>query len=187
MKILLHSCCGPCTIFPLKVLRSEQHDLTGFFHNPNIHPFREFSRRLDTLREFAETVSLPLLVNETYGLRDYLQFVDYSTSDRCHDCYRLRLEKAASFAKTNNFDAFSTTLLYSRFQNHEAIKAMCTSLAVLYELQFVYHDFRLGWHSGIEESKTLGMYRQPYCGCIFSEQERYDKSFRKNKKKSEQC
>lgn len=183
MKILLHSCCGPCTIYPLEVLKSQNHHVTVYFNNPNIHPYKEFKRRLNTLKDFAKAENLPLIAIDKYGLTEFLQQVVFKESARCPICYEMRLEKTAEYASENSFEAFSTTLLYSRYQNHQLIKRCCEKLAAKYSLSFVYEDFRIGWQQGIDQSIEKEMYRQPYCGCIYSEQERYDKSLRKKKTK----
>jgi len=91
----------------------------------------------------------------------------------------MRLEKTATVAKEMSFDAFSTTLLYSRYQRHTQLISLCEDLSIKYDISFYYEDFRVGWQQGIDISKELEMYRQPYCGCVYSEQERYDKSLRK--------
>ena len=179
MNILLHACCGPCTIYPLSVLRTQNHDVTAYFNNPNIHPFKEFKRRLNTLKDYAVAENLPLVTEEEYGLTEFLQKVVFKEQARCPICYQMRLEKTAEYAAEHGYDAFTTTLLYSRYQNHEQLKKSCVTLAQHYSLKFVYEDFRLGWQQGIDLSIEKEMYRQPYCGCIYSEQERYDKSLRK--------
>ncbi len=179
MKVLLHSCCGPCTIYPLSVLQQDGLAVTGYFFNPNIHPFQEFKRRLITLEQFSSSASLPLIVEDEYGLRDFVRKVAFHEDERCQICYSLRLEKTASLAKKMGFDAFSTTLLYSKYQRHSFLVDLCRDLSVKFGISFLYRDFRAGWQSGIDRSIELNMYRQPYCGCIYSEQERYDKRFRK--------
>ena len=184
MNILLHSCCGPCTIYPLSRLRSQNHDVTAYFNNPNIHPYKEFKRRLNTLKEFAQSERFPLISENQYGLTEFLQKVVFKEKSRCPICYEMRLEKTAQYAAENDFDGFTTTLLYSRYQNHELLIAQCEKLATSYSLQFIYEDFRTGWQQGIDLSIEKDMYRQPYCGCIYSEQERYDKSLRKKKPKT---
>lgn len=178
MKTLLHSCCGPCTIYPLSVLRAQGHEVTAYFNNPNIHPYKEFKRRLNTLVDYAKDEHLNLVTNEQYGLKEYLRKVVYKEDGRCNICYEMRLTSTAQFAKERGFDAFTTTLLYSRYQNHDAIVTICKDLALKNDLDFIYEDFRQGWQEGIDISKEKEMYRQPYCGCIYSEQERYDKSLR---------
>ncbi len=181
MKILLHSCCGPCTIYPLETLKAQNHDVTAYFNNPNIHPFKEFKRRLNTLKDYSKKEKFPLVAIENYGLTEFLQQVVFKEVSRCPICYEMRLAKTAEFAAEHDFDGFSTTLLYSRYQNHELISRSCEKLAKKYSLSFIYEDFRVGWQQGIDQSIEKDMYRQPYCGCIYSEQERYDKSLRKKK------
>lgn len=179
MKVLLHTCCGPCTIYPLKILREKGHDVTGRFYNPNIHPYKEFTKRLQTLEEYADQVALPLLTEKTYGLKNFLRKVVFHEQGRCQFCYRMRLEDCARTAVLHGFSAFSSTLFYSKYQNHQQMKEIAEELAEKYQIEFMYHDFREGWQEGIDISVEKKLYRQPYCGCIYSEQERYDKSMRK--------
>jgi hypothetical protein len=179
VKILLHVCCGPCTAYPLKVLRQEGLEAEGFFFNPNIHPFREFTRRLGALEELSRVLDFPVEYERSYGLRDFLRQVVFHEEGRCALCYAMRLEPTVQKAKEKGADAFSTTLLYSRYQNHALLKAQAEKLADKYGIPFYYRDFREGWQEGIELSKAMELYRQPYCGCIYSEQERYDKTMRK--------
>lgn len=181
MKVLLHICCGPCSIYPLTVLRQEGFDVRGYFNNPNIHPFQEFKRRLTTLEQFSSDRNLPLIVEKEYGLREFVRRIAFHEDTRCQICYLLRLDKTASLASELGFDAFSTTLLYSRYQQHTLLAEICQKLADTYAVEFLYRDFREGWQYGIEMSVELNMYRQPYCGCIYSEHERYDRSLRKRK------
>jgi epoxyqueuosine reductase len=183
MRLLLHTCCGPCLIYPQKVLRAEGMAVTAYFHNPNIHPYREFAARLGTCREYLEVLALPHLLDREYGLTSFLRQVVFRERERCASCYAMRLEKTAALAAREGFDGFSTTLLYSRYQNHQLIKSTGERLAEMFGLAFVYRDFREGWQEGINRSKEMGMYRQAYCGCIYSEQERYDKRLHKHHKK----
>lgn len=179
MKLLLQVCCGPCTVYPLEVLRDKGFEVTGYFYNPNIHPYREFKRRLTTLETYAGESNLPVIVDTTYGLTEFIRKIAYHEDKRCSLCYSMRLESSVRVAGELGFDAFSTTLLYSRYQRHGELKSLCQKLSVKYDIDFFYRDFRQGWQYGIEKSIELDMYRQPYCGCIYSEQERYDKSLRK--------
>jgi epoxyqueuosine reductase len=182
MNILLHVCCAPCTVFPLRVLRGKGHEVTGYFSNPNIHPYAEFRRRLDTLRGFAAAEQFSVTVEEEYGLTKYLRQVVFQEDRRCAICYAMRLEEAARFAAERRAEAFTTTLLYSRYQNHAQIRETGEKMARQYGVPFYYEDFRSGWQAGIDQSVALGLYRQPYCGCIYSEQERYDRQMRKKRK-----
>jgi epoxyqueuosine reductase len=176
MNILLHSCCAPCTIYPLETLRREGFRPTGYFFNPNIHPFREFKRRLTTMRDYAKTANLPLLLDNNYGLTAFVREVVFNETIRCKLCYTMRLERVAQVAKQKNFAAFSSSLLYSRYQNHQLIVDIASKVSHKVGIAFVYRDFREGWQDGIDQAIAAGLYRQPYCGCIYSEQERYDKT-----------
>ncbi len=173
MRILLHICCANCGIYPIKVLREQNHQVTGYFYNHNIHPYLEFKRRLDTLKDYASRVELPVIYREEYLLEEFLSQVVPQPPLRCDYCYRSRLEMTARTAADEGFEGFSTSLLYSRYQQHEKIRDYGEKLAAQYGTCFIYQDFRQGWRQGIETSKAMGLYRQQYCGCIFSEKERY--------------
>jgi predicted adenine nucleotide alpha hydrolase (AANH) superfamily ATPase len=173
MRILLHLCCANCTIIPLDDLRRQGHSVTGFFYNPNIHPYQEFVRRRDTVRHYAELTELPMIWGDDYDLDAFLAAVAPAPAMRCDHCYRVRLQATAAAAISGGFDGFSATLLYSRYQQHEAIRTFGEALAADQGLAFVYADWRQGWQEGIRRSKELGLYRQQYCGCIYSERDRY--------------
>jgi epoxyqueuosine reductase len=172
-KILLHICCAPCSIYPLKQLRDEGINIHGYFYNPNIHPYTEFQKRLKTLEHYAKISLLPLTIDGSYELESFLRSALGYGKDRCLFCYRIRLEKAFQKAVETSADAVTTTLLYSKYQRHDAIKTICMDLSDQYGIDFLYRDFRIGWKEGVEESIKLNMYRQNYCGCIFSEKERF--------------
>lgn len=172
-RILLHICCAPCSIYTVKELRREGAEVSGYFYNPNIHPYTEFSKRLATLREYAKIALLPLAVDSSYELEAFLAGALALGRDRCLFCYRMRLERAFQKAAEGGFDAVTTTLLYSRYQRHDDIKGIGEELSAAHGVPFLYRDFRTGWQEGINESKGLNMYRQQYCGCILSEKERY--------------
>ncbi len=173
MKLLLHTCCGPCAIYPVRVLREEGMEVHGFFYRHNIHPFTECQKREDTLKQYAGTIQLPVIYQTGYDLEGFLRGAVYRESSRCETCYLSRLKATVQLARDNGFDAFSSTLLYSRFQQHDRIRAIGESLAGKTGIPFIYRDFRVGWKDGITESKRLNMYRQQYCGCIYSEKDRY--------------
>jgi epoxyqueuosine reductase len=174
MKVLMHICCGPCAVYPLRELREEGVDVEGYIFNPNIHPYTEFTRRLQTLETFAKVSLLPLHLNRSYHLEEFLKGALDAGNDRCLFCYRTRLDQAFKMGAAAGVDAVTTTLLYSKYQKHDAIKAIGEELAAHYSLPFLYRDFRKGWKEGIEKSIRLNMYRQNYCGCIFSEKERFE-------------
>ncbi|HSR37230.1 MAG TPA: epoxyqueuosine reductase QueH, partial [Desulfurivibrionaceae bacterium] len=154
---------------------------TGFFYNPNIHPFQEFQRRLEALDSLSAAMDFQVAAVREYGLTEYLRQVVFHEEERCLRCYEMRLVATASHAKETGADAFTTTLLYSRYQKHEAIRAIGERIGAASGVPFYYRDFREGWQQGIDASKAMGLYRQPYCGCIYSEQERYDKKNRRQK------
>ncbi len=173
MNVLLHICCAPCAVYPVQELRSGGMDVTGFFFNHNIHPYQEYRKRLETVREYAAMVELEVLYRDEYRLEEFLEAVAAEPDGRCRYCYASRLEVAAAEAACRGFDAFSTTLLYSRYQKHAVITELGERFAGKYGIKFHYADFRTGWQKGIEISKQLGLYRQQYCGCVYSEKERY--------------
>lgn len=187
MKLLLHMCCGPCSCYPVKVLREKGIESVGYFFNPNIHPYQEWERRLKTAGEFAEKVNMEFIGVKNYMLRDFLRKAlqaEAVENGRCRMCYTWRLEETARFAAENGFDAFTSTLFYSIYQQHELMKETSEFFAQKYGVAFYYEDFRVGWQEGIDISHELELYRQPYCGCIFSEEERYSREIRKARKKA---
>lgn len=175
MKILLHTCCGPCSIFPTMRLADEGHEFSLYYFNPNIHPYKEFKRRLNTLREYALLKKYTLIVDKNYPLEECVRGMLDEPTVRCAYCYRVRLEKTAIYAKENGFEAFSTSLLVSPYQKHDLIKLIAEEIAAKVGIPFYYEDYRNGYQEGVEVSKELEMYRQPYCGCVFSERDRYEK------------
>jgi hypothetical protein len=178
----MHLCCGPCSTYSLSVLQSEGLAVQGYFYNPNIHPYREFRLRLQAVETMAEHSGITVHYHSDYGLTEYLRQVVFHEDQRCAICYQMRLAATAQFAKRIGADAFSTTLLYSRYQKHDLIRQKGETLAEQWQIPFFYRDFREGWQAGMDMAIEMGLYRQSYCGCIFSEQERYDKKYRKNKR-----
>ena len=176
MKVLMHVCCGPCSIYPVKTLREDGAEVMGFFYKHNIHPYTECMKRLETLRDYAGRIDLRVIYQEGYDLEGFIQNVVYREEDRCRHCYHDRLKTTALLAKRGKFDFFSSTLLYSKFQKQELIRSIGESIGKSVGVPFLYRDFREGWKEGVETSKKLEMYRQQYCGCIYSEKERYYKA-----------
>ncbi|MFW6323692.1 MAG: epoxyqueuosine reductase QueH [Desulfovibrionales bacterium] len=182
-RILVHICCGPCALFPLKQLRSEGFEPTGLFFNPNIHPLQEYLRRREALAVVAEKLDIRVLFkDDEYDPAAYFRRIVFREPNRCFHCYQLRLERTVSIARRGRFDFFTTTLLYSKFQKHETITALAKDLGTG-KARFLYRDFREGWKEGIRLSQEMGIYRQQYCGCLYSEQERYRKELFSEKNK----
>lgn len=181
-RILVHICCGPCSVMPLKKMLGEKAEVWGFFHNPNIHPLEEFRKRLAAVKTLASFLELDVIYDEAYTPLEFVKGVRAHTGvakgtppphKRCEYCYAERLEATARAAKERGFESFSSSLLYSHSQDHEAIKKAGLEFAARYGVAFYYEDFRPLWDLGIAESKRLGLYRQKYCGCAYSKIERY--------------
>ena len=175
MKVLLHVCCANCAIYPIKSMREEGLEVMAFFYRHNIHPYSECLKRQEALEAYADQIDLKVIYQEGYDLEGFIQNVAFRESERCNYCYHDRLRSTALIAKRGKFNYFSSTLLYSKHQNHELIRSIGESIGKSLGVPFLYHDYREGWKEGIECSKQMGLYRQHYCGCIYSEKERYFK------------
>ena len=180
MDILLHICCAPCAIYPLEALRASGARVTGFFFNHNIHPYQEHLRRLDAVKQYSTQVDLHVVYRDVYLLEEFLTAVAPRPEERCRYCYSSRIEETARTASELGSDAFTTSLLYSRYQDHDAIREEGERAGERHGVRFHYEDYRTGWRKGIDISKQLGLYRQQYCGCIYSEKERYAPKARHN-------
>ncbi|MDR1839062.1 MAG: epoxyqueuosine reductase QueH [Treponema sp.] len=183
MKLLVHCCCAPCSVMCVSSLKNEDShtECELFWYNPNIHPYTEYKARRDSLSLFAANENLKLTMPDEYGLRVFLQAVFPEIKEtrqiqgRCKKCYSMRLEKTAAAAAEKKFDAFTTTLLISPYQNHDEIRRIAEELAAKYGVDFLYRDFRPLFREGQAQARARGFYMQKYCGCIFSEEERYAK------------
>lgn len=173
MKLLLHSCCAPCSIKCVDTLRQEGIEPTLFWYNSNIHPFTEYRNRKSALIEWSKDENLETIVKDEYGLRGFIDNVYPNYSERCGYCYTVRLEEVVRAAKENGFTHFSTTLLISPYQKHEMIKSIAEKAAEKNGVKFLYRDFRPCFREGQNIAREKGIYMQKYCGCIFSEEERY--------------
>ena len=158
-KILLHSCCAPCSVYCVDPLRGEGIEPVSLWFNPNIHPWTEYDQRRSTLLEYGEKERVEVHILEDYGLRDFVRAVAADIDHRCAHCYT----------------AFTSSLLISPYQNHELLKAVGETMAKKYGVEFLYRDFRPGFLAGQAKAREMGLYLQKYCGCIFSEEDRYEK------------
>ncbi len=171
MKLLMHTCCAPCSVYCIDKLREEGIEPTLYWYNPNIHPYMEYKARRDTLKQYSEMINIKAIFEEEYGLKEFCKNVINDLENRCSNyCYRVRLEQTAKYAKENGYDAITTTLFVSPYQKHDVIKEMLKEIAEKYELEFVYRDFREGFRQGQNKARELGLYMQKYCGCVFSEE-----------------
>ena len=176
MKTLLHVCCAPCANQCVEVLQGDKIEVTGFWYNPNIHPFTEYRARRNCLREYAESIKLPVIEKNDYALRPFIREVAEDISHRCGKCYEMRLFEAAKTAAEGGFDSFTSSLFISPYQNHELMRETAERAAAEYGVAFLYRDFRPYFKAGQEFAREHGFYIQKYCGCVFSEEERYLKA-----------
>ena len=175
MKLLMHTCCAPCSVYCIDTLRKEGIEPTIYWYNPNIHPYAEYTKRRDCLKEYTNSLGLNAIFDEDYGLDNFCKEAVKDLKARCVNyCYPVRLRRTCEYAKANGYDAVTTTLLYSIYQNHNFIKSYLEKLCKEYGLEFVYRDFRVGFWEGHQKAHDLGLYMQKYCGCIFSEESRYN-------------
>ena len=174
MKLLMHTCCAPCSVYCIDSLRKEEIEPTVYWYNPNIHPYMEYKARRDCLKEYTASIGVNAIFEEDYGLDEFCKNVIGDLKNRCVNyCYRVRIEQTAKYAKENGYDCFTTTLLVSPYQKHEELKKVCEEIAEKYGLKFLYRDFRVGFREGQAKAREIGLYMQKYCGCIFSEEIRY--------------
>ncbi len=180
-RILLHICCGPCSTYPIERLREEGFEVTGFWYNPNIHPWREHQRRRESAQKYAEAVELPVIWHERYEMPLYFRAVAgrEKFGERCRICYRMRLGKTARVAAEDRFDAFTTTLLISPHQDQVLIRRIGEGVAEEWGVEFHFENFRRGWSERGRLTREHDLYHQQYCGCIYSEWERYDEAARR--------
>ncbi|HEC24847.1 MAG TPA: epoxyqueuosine reductase QueH [bacterium] len=171
-KLLLHICCSPCLMYPYTVVNGKFDVVMGYFYNPNIHPYSEYLRREESLKKFTDDKGFKVIYEKNYDMEEFIRNVAFREENRCYYCLSKRLEKTASLAKSSKFTHFSTTLLYSKHQKHDYIKEIGRNLEKKYGIIFHYEDFRLGYKEGIKLSLEYNLYRQNYCGCIYSEKER---------------
>ena len=182
-KLLLHTCCAPCTIYVHGWLNEQKIAASGFFYNPNIRPQEEYERRLLTMEHYATTVGMKVIFTPSSFLplekgENVESAVPCLPAGRggetrgggpepgdCETCYRLRLRKTAVFASENGFSHFSTTLLISPYQDHELLKKLGGIIALETGVDFFYYDWRPGFRAGQAEARALQLYRQKYCGC----------------------
>ena len=174
MKLLMHTCCAPCSIYCIDTLRAEGIEPVLYWYNPNIHPYMEYKARRDCLKEYANSINIQAIFEEEYGLDAFCKEAVKDLNNRCTNyCYPVRLKKTFEYAKENGYDTVTTTLLYSIYQKHDFIKELMEKYSKEYGIDFLYRDFREGFWEGHQKAHDIGLYMQKYCGCIFSEEIRY--------------
>lgn len=188
-RLFLHSCCAPCSSYVLEYL-SRYFEITVFFYNPNISPAEEYEKRVEEIRRMIgemEFVHPVKLVEGEYDPQVFFQMAKGMEhipegGERCFGCYRLRMEEAARLAKEGNYDYFTTTLSISPLKNAQKINEIGEELAEIYQVSHLPSDFKKknGYKRSIELSGEYELYRQDYCGCVFSKREREENKMQKN-------
>ncbi len=168
----MHMCCSNCSLYPMKSLLYKGIDVRGLWFNPNIHPLPEYTERLASVERLRKSWSFDVEYIDNYGIDDFMQAIRDPNDNRCVRCYAMRLDKTAKTARKMNLDGFTTSLLVSPYQKFEAIVSIGSEMGKRYSIPFYIEDFRVGYRESIPLSKELGLYRQKYCGCVFSESER---------------
>lgn len=180
-RLLLHSCCAPCSSYVLEYL-SKYFKITIFFYNPNIYPLEEYSRRVVEQKRFISELKVEHKIDFIEGKYDTENFYEISEGlenereggTRCFKCYELRLKEAAAIAKDKGYDYFTTTLSISPHKNAQKLNEIGKKLSTEYNIKYLYSDFKKkeGYKRSIELSNEYNLYRQDYCGCVFSKNER---------------
>ncbi len=173
MKILLHICCAQCAVYPVRRLRQKGHQVDGFWYNPNIHPFTEYRNRLESVRYFESQDLVSVIYEDSYEMEEFIKNAIDDLQNRCSHCYEMRLLRTAERAKRDGYDRFTTTLLISPYQDQSKINEIGESVGKEMGIDFFYEDLRPGFDESKDLAKEMNLYRQKYCGCIFSEKERY--------------
>jgi len=172
-SVLIHCCCAHCTAYTVSHWRQQGYDVSAFWYNPNIHPYMEHQHRLEAMQSLAKELDLPLVISQGYDVIDYFRQVAGNEADRCRYCFRMRLGKTVEKAHELGFEAFTSTLLISPHQKHELLLEIGNELAAETGVQFLYADLRKRYSDSRRMTKPLDLYRQQYCGCLYSEYERY--------------
>ena len=181
-KLLLHACCGPCSSYVIEYL-SKYFDITIYYYNPNTYPESEYIRRLDELNKFVINFNDSVkVIEENHNSKEFYNSIRGlehlgEKSKRCYKCYKLRMNKTAIYAKENNYDYFTTTLSISPYKNAEWINEIGKKLEEEIGIKYLYSDFKKknGYKRSLELSKEYKLYRQEYCGCVYSKEERLNK------------
>jgi predicted adenine nucleotide alpha hydrolase (AANH) superfamily ATPase len=172
-KLLVHVCCAHCAAYTVEYWRGRGYEVAAMWYNPNIHPFTEHRQRREAVESLAEKLDFPLTVVEGYDMVEFLRRVSGHESVRCRYCFEMRLDKTAGVAREKRCDAFTTTLLISPHQEHELIREVGENIAREHGVGFLYADLRKRYSDSRHITKPMELYRQQYCGCIYSEYERY--------------
>lgn len=166
---LLHACCAPCAEYPVSDLISSGIHPDILYYNPNIHPRFEFERRQAQIVKLGEIYQLDCFYIDDFRMKDWLDHVwEGKYASRCEMCYAIRMDYVAAYAKEHGYSGFSTSLLVSPYQQHDSIRRIAEEAATRHQVEFHYFDWRPHFREGQAMAREHGLYRQKYCGCIYS-------------------
>jgi len=171
--LLLHVCCAHCAAYTVNHWRDQGYRVIAFWYNPNIHPYAEHLKRLGAVQTLSHEMDFRLIGVPGYDMPSYFRAVAGNESERCRHCFGLRLGKVASAARDMGMAGFSSTLLISPTQRHEALREVGEAVAKDAGTNFLYADLRKRYSDSRRLTKPMEIYRQQYCGCLYSEWERY--------------
>jgi len=172
-SVLVHCCCAHCAAYTVDHWQQQGYEVNALWYNPNIHPFMEHQHRMEGMKSLAKEANVPLLVTDGYDMVEYFRRVVGHEAQRCQYCFELRLSKTTDTARQKGFSAFTTTLLISPHQKHELLREIGNKLAEEKGVEFLYADLRKHYSDSRHLTKPFNLYRQQYCGCVYSELERY--------------
>ena len=172
-SVLIHVCCAHCAAYTVDYWRQQGYEVSALWYNPNIHPYLEHQHRLESMKSLAQEINLVLTIPEGYDMVEYFRRVAGHEAQRCQHCFDLRLARTAEIAREMDFTAFTTTLLISPHQKHDLLREIGSELADKHGIEFLYADLRKRYSESRHLTKPLNLYRQQYCGCVYSECERH--------------
>lgn len=172
-SVLIHCCCAHCAAYTVNHWHQQSYEVSAFWYNPNIQPYPEHQQRLESMQSLSQELKVPLIVTDGYDMIEYFRQVVGRESERCQHCFNLRLSKTAEVACKKGFSAFTTTLLISPHQKHDLLREIGQQIAKDKGIEFLYADLRKHYSDSRHITKPLSLYRQQYCGCLYSEWERY--------------
>ena len=172
-SVLIHCCCAHCAAYTMEYWRQQGYRVGALWYNPNIHPYMEYRHRMEAMETLAQETGVSLIIAPEYDMVEYFRNVAGREEDRCRYCFRMRLRKTAEIAAEHGFSAFTTTLLISPHQKHELLDKIGGEVADKAGVTFLYADLRKRYSDSRHITKSMDIYRQQYCGCIYSEWERY--------------
>jgi epoxyqueuosine reductase len=175
-SVLVHCCCAHCSAYTIEYWRKEGYDVSALWYNPNVHPFREHQSRLEAMNTLSGNMSFPLVIADGYEIFEYFRRVTGNEVERCTYCFTLRLDKTAEMASKMGIGAFTSSLLISPHQKHDLARSIGEKIASQRSVRFLYADLRKRYSDSRHVTKPMELYRQKYCGCLYSEWEGYSKS-----------